>query len=135
VRINCGGAAVGTGNPTIEDPLDAAGADTGEPGFLDRPGEGGTRQRRKRTLTSQHGLEVARNPDGSFQVGKNISVDGKNPDFAAKALNTLAVLDDTPTGKKLLDQLNAGRHPVKIAPEDPANTPRTGGGHTEPDDE
>jgi type VI secretion system secreted protein VgrG len=127
VRINCGGAAVGTGQPVIDDPLDAAGADTGEPGFLDRPQRGGARVRRRRTLNSQHGLAVARNADGSFQVGKNLSVDGSKPDLAAKTLNALAVLDDTPTGKKVLDQLNAGRHPVKIIPDPKVGS---GGGET-----
>lgn len=42
-----------TGDPTIEDPLDAEPSDTGEPGYLDRPGRisGG---RKKRMLKSQH---------------------------------------------------------------------------------
>ncbi len=55
VKINSGGFASGTGNPSIDDPLDAETADTGEPGYLDRPRSGGGRRgRNRRTLQSQH---------------------------------------------------------------------------------
>lgn len=55
VKINSGGFGVETGNPSIDDPLDAASADTGEPGYLDRPRTGGgSRGRNRRQLTSQH---------------------------------------------------------------------------------
>ena len=53
-KINSGGFASGTGNPSIDDPLDAETADTGEPGYLDRPRSGGGGGRRRRTLNSQH---------------------------------------------------------------------------------
>ena len=36
VKINSGGAGEETGNPSIEDPEDAAASDTGEPGWLEK---------------------------------------------------------------------------------------------------
>ncbi len=60
VKINSGGFASGTGNPSIDDPLDAETADTGEPGYLDRPRRGGGRTRNRRTLNSQHYIAPAR---------------------------------------------------------------------------
>jgi type VI secretion system secreted protein VgrG len=54
VKINSGGFGTETGDPAIDDPLDAGGADTGEPGFLDRPRTGGGRGRNHRQLHSQH---------------------------------------------------------------------------------
>ncbi|MGI8542264.1 MAG: bacteriophage T4 gp5 trimerization domain-containing protein, partial [Aridibacter sp.] len=54
VKINSGGFGAETGNPSIDDPLDAASADTGEPGWLDRPRTGGSRGRNRRQLNSQH---------------------------------------------------------------------------------
>ena len=36
VKINSGGAGEETGNPSIEDPADAAASDTGEPGWLEK---------------------------------------------------------------------------------------------------
>ena len=55
VKINSGGFGAETGNPVIDDPLDAETADTGEPGYLDRPRTGGGGGgRRRRQLTSQH---------------------------------------------------------------------------------
>lgn len=55
VKINSGGFGTETGNPSIDDPLDAETADTGEPGYLDRPRSGGGRRgRNRRQLKSQH---------------------------------------------------------------------------------
>jgi len=54
VKINSGGFGTETGDTSIDDPLDAGGADTGEPGYLDRPRTGGGRGRNRRTLQSQH---------------------------------------------------------------------------------
>src|SRR5262249_37354264 len=54
VKINSGGAGEETPNPSIEDPVDAAVSDTGEPGGLEkhRGGPGGGRRRRQ--LNSPH---------------------------------------------------------------------------------
>jgi type VI secretion system secreted protein VgrG len=55
VKINSGGFGTETGNPSIDDPLDAEAADTGQPGYLDRPRSGsGRRTRNRRQLNSQH---------------------------------------------------------------------------------
>ncbi|MBI4523606.1 MAG: type VI secretion system tip protein VgrG [Deltaproteobacteria bacterium] len=57
VKINSGGFGTETGDPFIEDPLDAATSDTGEPGYLEklkRQGGGGRRGRTRRRLRSQH---------------------------------------------------------------------------------
>jgi type VI secretion system secreted protein VgrG len=54
VKINSGGFGTETGDPSIDDPLDAEVSDNGEPGNLDRPRTGGGRGRRRRQLRSQH---------------------------------------------------------------------------------
>ncbi len=55
VKINSGGFGTETGDTPIDDPLDATHADTGEPGYLDRPRTGGgTGGRNRRQLKSQH---------------------------------------------------------------------------------
>jgi type VI secretion system secreted protein VgrG len=55
VKINSGGYGTETGDTVIDDPLDATHADTGEPGYLDRPRTGGgTGGRNRRQLKSQH---------------------------------------------------------------------------------
>lgn len=55
VKINSGGYGVETGDPVIDDPLDAEVSDNGEPGYLDRPRRGGgSRGRNRRQLRSQH---------------------------------------------------------------------------------
>jgi type VI secretion system secreted protein VgrG len=54
VKINSGGAASPTGPAIIDEPVDADPADTGEPGYLDRPRRGGGGGRRRRTLNGQH---------------------------------------------------------------------------------
>lgn len=121
VKINSGGAAQGTGPAIVDAPLDAESADTGEPGYLDRPRSGGGRKgRKRRTLNGQHAPDVTRNEDGSYNVGKNIKVEGSE-DFQRKALNDVSEIYNTPTGKKLMDRINNGRHEttIKESPTDP----------------
>ena len=63
VKINSGGYGVETGDPDIDDPLDAAPADTGRPGYVDcskHAGGGGGRHRRTRRLHSQHAPSLPR---------------------------------------------------------------------------
>src|SRR5262249_18059206 len=60
VRINSGGWGMETGDPSIDDPLDCEGADTGEPGYLDRPRSGRGGGRNHRQLRSQHHVAPAR---------------------------------------------------------------------------
>ncbi|MBC7797373.1 MAG: type VI secretion system tip protein VgrG [Pyrinomonadaceae bacterium] len=55
VKINSGGFASGAGSPSIDDPLDAEIADTGEPGYLEKPRTGGgSKKRNRRKLNAQH---------------------------------------------------------------------------------
>ncbi|MBE7517308.1 MAG: type VI secretion system tip protein VgrG [Chloracidobacterium sp.] len=60
VKINSGGFGTETGDPSIDDPMDAETADTGAPGYLDRPRSGGGRTRRSRKLKSQHHIAPPR---------------------------------------------------------------------------
>jgi type VI secretion system secreted protein VgrG len=53
VKINSGGAGTPCSSPDIEDPLDAAPADTGKPGYVQH-GAKGPWKRRKRHLTAEH---------------------------------------------------------------------------------
>ncbi|MGD9589184.1 MAG: type VI secretion system tip protein TssI/VgrG [Pyrinomonadaceae bacterium] len=55
VKVNCGAVAAPTAPMQMGDPLDAEHADTGEPGYLDRPRTGGGGGgRRWRTVNGQH---------------------------------------------------------------------------------
>ena len=55
VKVNCGAIAAPTAPMIMGDPLDAEHADTGEPGYLDRPRTGGGGGgRRWRTVNGQH---------------------------------------------------------------------------------
>ena len=72
VKINSGGFGTETGNPSIDDPLDAEAADTGEPGYLDRPRSGGGGGRRRRQLNSQHHVYPPRpGEDPAFTAMRN----------------------------------------------------------------
>jgi hypothetical protein len=126
VKINSGGTATGTGFPTIEEPLDAEPADTGEPGYLDRPRSGGGPKKRKsRVLTGNHLPPVKQNADGSFQVGKNIRIEG-SPEFINKTLANLSTLSSTPTGNKIITELNNGTHQTTIRELDMATAQQNG---------
>lgn len=122
-KINSGGAATGTGPATIDDPLDAETADTGEPGFLDRPRTGGGRGgRRRRTLNGQHAPEnIVRNANGTYQMG-NIVVQG-NEAYQQAVLSDLATMSQTPSGQNLLNQLNSTGQTTTIRPLTPPANP------------
>jgi type VI secretion system secreted protein VgrG len=122
VKINSGGAAVGTSPMAVEEPLDAEGADTGEPGFLDRPhGGGGRRGRVRRPLLGYHAPAVTRNPDGTMQFGKGIRVAG-DQNYQQGVLSDLAVINTTPSGQKLLRELDESKKTTTIQP-DPKSSP------------
>ena len=128
IRINSGGAGPGTGPLDIDDPLDAAGADTGEPGYLDRlPRGGGGGGRRHRHSDGYHARDVVRQSDGSFTYGgSGIRVTG-SPEYVDATLQTLASLDGTPTGHQLIDNLQSNGHTTTIA-EDNVKAAKGGGG-------
>jgi uncharacterized protein involved in type VI secretion and phage assembly len=116
VRINCYGSVQSTEALFLEDPLYAVGADTGEPGYLDRlPRGGGGGGRHARTSNGYHARPVVRQNDGSYTyAGNGICVQG-SPDFVDATLKTLASLDGTPTGHQLIDNLQTNGHTVTIA--------------------
>src|SRR5262249_915519 len=68
VKINSGGAATPVATQTITDPNDAAPADTGEPGDVDKITgvEAPTLVRKPRVVPAQHGLTIVRLPDGTM---------------------------------------------------------------------
>jgi type VI secretion system secreted protein VgrG len=131
VRINSGGAATGTSGIDYDDPLDAAEADTGEPGFLDRPRTGGGGGRKHHHETGYHARAVTFNPATNIfnYGGTGIAVTG-TPDFANKTLQTLASLDGTPTGHQLIDNLQSNGHTATIKQATPAEAAANGGGVT-----
>ncbi len=73
VKINSGGFGTETGDPAIDDPLDAELSDNGEPGYLDRPRTGGGRGgRNRRQLKSQHHAYPPRkDEDPAFTAMRN----------------------------------------------------------------
>ena len=86
VKINSGGYGTETGDTSIDDPLDATHADTGEPGYLDRPRTGGGKGgRNRRQLKSQHHAYPPR----------------KDEDPAMTAIRNK--LNKTPTGRHALE--------------------------------
>lgn len=122
VKINSGGAGAGTTSAAIDDPLDAEAADTGEPGYLDRPRSGGGGGgRRRRTLTGQHAppFQTETLPDGSIRVGNGIVIapSPTDPDFQQKALDDLTTMSNHPEGMERLNNLNNSGHTTTIVHE------------------
>ncbi|HRH46473.1 MAG TPA: type VI secretion system tip protein TssI/VgrG, partial [Pyrinomonadaceae bacterium] len=128
VKINSGGSASPTSPATLDSPLDAETADTGEPGYLDRPRKGGGGGRKSRTLNGQHAPSVTYNPsDKTYSVGGDkLKVKGTD-DFVGKTMKDLSTLYNTPTGKKVIDNINAGKHTTTIETLDEATAKKNGG--------
>jgi type VI secretion system secreted protein VgrG len=135
VKINSGGFAPPIMPAKIAGPLDAEHADTGEPGYLDKPrtgGGGGGRQ--WGTTNIQHAPIVKRKDDGTYTVGgDNLIVKGDD-DFTKKTLNHLSELDNTPTGHQVIEDINNSGHTTTIEELDEA-TARDVGGIAEPANE
>jgi len=127
VKINSGGGAAGTGNPQIEDPLDAAAADTGEPGYLDNLPHGGGGGRRRRTLTSQHAppFSVTRLPNGDMRLGNGITIrnDPNDPTYQNRVLDDLTRIGSTATGSRMLNSLDQSGRQTTIHSFPPTNPP------------
>ncbi len=120
VKINSGGAAMGTSNMTFADPLDAEHADTGEPGYLDRPRTGGGGGgRRWRTVSGQHAPPFATRTraDGSIEVGNGIVIrpSATNPNFQNEVLADLTEMSNHPAGMDTLNSMNNSGHTVGIS--------------------
>jgi hypothetical protein len=114
----------------MADPLDAEPADTGEPGWLDRPRGGGGGGRRWRTVDGYHAPTVTRNDDGTYQMGNIIINQGsRNPNFQRDVLNDLAMIGTTPQGQQTLNniQTNPGGNTVTIVERNNPSDPTNGG--------
>lgn len=134
VKINSGGAAIGTTPFQMADPLDAEHADTGEPGYCDRPRRGGGGGRNRwRTVDGYHAPTVTRDDAGVYHLG-NIAINqgARNPNFQRDVLNDLAIIGTTPTGAQTLSNIqnNPNGNTVTIVernnPADPTNGGATG---------
>jgi hypothetical protein len=110
VKINSGGAGMGTSPSDIEDPLDAETSDTGEPGYLDKPRSGSSVGRKKRTLTGQHAPPFVTKtmPNGDIQVGNGLVIKKSptDPNFQKKALDDLTTMSNYPAGMNTLNSIN-----------------------------
>ena len=122
VNINSGGAATPTSPFQMSGPFDAEHADTGEPGYLDRPrpsgGGGGSRWR---TVDGYHAPNVTRNDDGSYQV-QSVVVRG-TPEYQQAVLTDLAQMSNTTQGQALLDRLEGTGQTTTITEQTPAPNP------------
>jgi type VI secretion system secreted protein VgrG len=120
VKINSGGAGTPCGSPDIDDPLDAAGADTGKPGFVDcsKGGGAGKGKRNRRKLNAQHAPPFAtvRLPDGSIKVGNNLVIkpNPADPAFQDKVLRDLTTMSNQSTGMERLNRINNQGKTVNI---------------------
>ncbi|MBK9154975.1 MAG: type VI secretion system tip protein VgrG [Chloracidobacterium sp.] len=127
VKINSGGAGVPMTPALIAPPLDAEHADTGEPGYLDRPRTGGGGGGRNWGTTNiQHAPVVKRRDDGTYSVGGDKIIVKGDDDFTGKTLNTLSELYNTPTGRQVMDNINNGTHTTTIETLDEATARRNG---------
>ncbi len=123
VQINSGGSPDSTSNADVTEPNDAGTADPGDPPnwLATHKGRGGGGHRHH-TAEAQHGIKVARNPDGSLQVGNGIKVAG-DPGYQDTVVQQLALMNQTRTGKAMLDRADASGHTVTITPETPPSNP------------
>ena len=155
VKINCGAMAPPMVPAKIGDPLDAEQADTGEPGYCDKPRKGGGGGgRRWRTTNLQHAPAVKRvetakktsdgktvlGPDGKPVMVPGYAVGGDNlivqgdDNFTSKTMNNLSELNNTPTGKKVIDDINKSKFQTTIVELD-KKTARENGGKQVSDDQ
>jgi uncharacterized protein involved in type VI secretion and phage assembly len=124
VQINSGGSPDSTTDADITDPADATQADPGDPpNFLDLQPKGGGGGSRKRKVKAKHGFACKMNPDGSIQVTKAIKVNATDPAYASAVIADLSTMDNTKTGKALLDSLDASGKSVTVRPLVPAPKP------------
>jgi len=110
-NINSGGGAAGTGDPDYDDVLDCEGADTGEPGYLDRPRKysgGGGRKKSKWKSAHAAPFTVTKQPNGDLKLGNGITIkkDPKDPSYQDKVLADLTTIGSTKNGSALLNSLD-----------------------------
>jgi hypothetical protein len=133
VKINSGGAGMGTGPMNMSDAEDAEASDNGQPGYLDRPRTGGGGGGRKwRTVAGSHappfGTMVM--PNGDIHVGNGIVIkkDPADPTFQDKVLRDMTTMSNTPTGMNTLNNLNNSGQTTTIQ-----HTTVAGGNQSTPD--
>lgn len=133
VNINSGGAADTVANADMLDVADAAAADPGDPQdwrAQHRGGGGGPRGHH--TAAASHGLNVTRNPDGSFQVTTGVRVKG-TPAYVSQVVEDLATISNTKDGRARLDRIDASGRQVTIQNYDAAHPkPASPNAETEP---
>jgi type VI secretion system secreted protein VgrG len=136
VRINCGGSAAGLGPLTITDPLDAAAADNGTPGYLDqlrlRGGAAGG-GRRTRSVAAQNGDTAPFGPFARQDDAARAALNSANPRSIAENREYVGMIyQDPATGQFFATNpqpvgLAGGNLPTGAIP--PGNT-ETGFYHT-----
>jgi hypothetical protein len=125
VQINSGGAPGSTSNADLTDPLDAGQADPGDPqDYIEKhpPWKGGGGGRRHHTAQAHHGLAVTANPDGTLQVGAGIKVAGDKA-YQDTVVQQLALMNDTTTGRAMIDDYNSTGQTMTIRPLNPPPNP------------
>ena len=131
-KINSGGGAAGTGDPDYEEVADCEHADTGEPGYLDKPrkpGGGGGRKKTKWKSAHAAPFTVTRDPgSGDLKLGNGIVIkkDPKDPAYQDRVLADLTTIGSTKNGSALLNNLDQSGKQTSIhsyVPADPTKPP------------
>lgn len=122
VNINSGGSADGVADADMLDVADAASADPGDPQTWRalHYHAGAVRSRGHHTAAASHGLNVTRNPDGSFQITRGVRVRG-TPDYVNRVVEDLAIINGTADGHARLKRIDGSGHQVTIQNYDAAN--------------
>jgi len=125
-KINSGGGAAGTGDPEYDSVLDCQHADTGEPGYLDRPykgGGGGGRKKKKWASAHAAPFTVIKDPTtGDLKLGNGMTIkkDPNDPTYQGKVLADLTTIGSTKNGSALLNSLDQSGKQTSIHSYTPA---------------
>ena len=118
VMINCGGPKGAIGEAVVDDAVDAGQADPGEPpDWLARQPKGGGGGHRHHTVPAPRAIDVSTGKDGKLRVGgpnSVVRVDPSDPHYADKVISSLDDYNNTPEGKRKLDELQEHGKPVEF---------------------
>jgi len=110
VKINSGGGAAGVADPEYDSVVDCEHADTGEPGYLDKPKKpwGGPPKKKKWSLDHAPPFTVTKQPNGDLKLGNGITIkkDPADPSYQDKVLKDLTTIGSTKTGSEMLNSLD-----------------------------